>query len=213
MQGCKESGRSMIEMLGVLAIIGVLSAGGIAGYSSAMESHKVNKTVYAMTYAAVRSEEILKKTEFDGVNRLFYRPNVLCELHALPEEICNAKVESDDKRRGYFGETIAMSTSVNVADKTITALDGEELTIYAPFVSFNWDFREKIPVSACVKIVTNAGWSSAGKIAITFHLGGEDGKYELPLDVSTAVTKCTAEYEGESYSWGVNIVLEADAIE
>ena len=27
-----ESGRSMVEMLGVLAIIGVLSIGGIAGY-------------------------------------------------------------------------------------------------------------------------------------------------------------------------------------
>lgn len=31
-----EVGRSMIEMLGVLAIIGVLSVGGIAGYSKAM---------------------------------------------------------------------------------------------------------------------------------------------------------------------------------
>ena len=31
-----EHGRSMIEMLGVLAIIGVLSVGGIAGYSKAM---------------------------------------------------------------------------------------------------------------------------------------------------------------------------------
>ena len=30
-------GRSMIEMLGVLAIIAVLSVGGIAGYSKAME--------------------------------------------------------------------------------------------------------------------------------------------------------------------------------
>ena len=38
-------GRSMIEMLGVLAIIGVLSVGGIAGYSKAMEKFKVNKTV------------------------------------------------------------------------------------------------------------------------------------------------------------------------
>ena len=33
----KESGRSMVEMLGVLAIIGVLSVGAIAGYSKAME--------------------------------------------------------------------------------------------------------------------------------------------------------------------------------
>ena len=40
-----QSGRSMIEMLGVLAIIGVLSVGGIAGYSKAMEKFKVNKTI------------------------------------------------------------------------------------------------------------------------------------------------------------------------
>ena len=38
-----QSGRSMIEMLGVLAIIAVLSVGGIAGYSKAMMKFKVNK--------------------------------------------------------------------------------------------------------------------------------------------------------------------------
>ena len=38
-----EAGRSMIEMLGVLAIIGVLSVGGIAGYSKAMNKFKTNK--------------------------------------------------------------------------------------------------------------------------------------------------------------------------
>ena len=36
-------GRSMIEMLGVLAIIGVLSVGGIAGYSKAMLMYKMDK--------------------------------------------------------------------------------------------------------------------------------------------------------------------------
>ena len=40
-----QSGRSMIEMLGVLAIIGVLSIGGIAGYSKAMFKYKMNKTL------------------------------------------------------------------------------------------------------------------------------------------------------------------------
>jgi Tfp pilus assembly protein PilE len=40
-----QGGRSMIEMLGVLAIIGVLSVGGIAGYSKAMTKFKINKTV------------------------------------------------------------------------------------------------------------------------------------------------------------------------
>ncbi len=38
-----ESGRSMVEMLGVLAIIGVLSVGGIAGYKAATEKIMVNK--------------------------------------------------------------------------------------------------------------------------------------------------------------------------
>ncbi len=38
-----ESGRSMVEMLGVLAIIGVLSVGGVAGYKTAMQSHIANE--------------------------------------------------------------------------------------------------------------------------------------------------------------------------
>ena len=43
-------GRSMIEMLGVLAIVGVLSVGGIAGYSKAMEKYKLNKTISEYSY-------------------------------------------------------------------------------------------------------------------------------------------------------------------
>ena len=38
-------GRSMIEMLGVLAIVGVLSVGGIAGYSKAMQKFKIDKAI------------------------------------------------------------------------------------------------------------------------------------------------------------------------
>ena len=45
-----QFGRSMIEMLGVLAIIGVLSVGGIAGYSKAMEQYKINKTIEQYNY-------------------------------------------------------------------------------------------------------------------------------------------------------------------
>ena len=36
----EQSGRSMGEMLGVLAIIGVLSIGGISGYSRAMSKEE-----------------------------------------------------------------------------------------------------------------------------------------------------------------------------
>ncbi len=44
-----QSGRSMIEMLGVLAIIGVLSVGGISGYSKAMAKYKLTKAQDQMT--------------------------------------------------------------------------------------------------------------------------------------------------------------------
>ena len=39
-----ESGRSMVEIIGVLAIIGVLSIGGIMGYSYGMDKYKANET-------------------------------------------------------------------------------------------------------------------------------------------------------------------------
>ena len=47
MNFCKQNqaGRSMVEMLGVLAIIGVLSIGGIAGYTKAMAKWKVDKVI------------------------------------------------------------------------------------------------------------------------------------------------------------------------
>lgn len=40
-----QSGRSMVEMIGVLAITGVLSIGGIMGYSYAMDKYRANETI------------------------------------------------------------------------------------------------------------------------------------------------------------------------
>lgn len=60
-----ESGRSMIEMLGVLAIIGVLSVGGIAGYSKAMEKIKTNKTINLITAAYVNVKTLCRNQPCD----------------------------------------------------------------------------------------------------------------------------------------------------
>ena len=57
-----ESGRSMVEMLGVLAIIGVLSVGGIAGYSLGMRKHRVNQIAdTASKYALVSYNDCQQK--------------------------------------------------------------------------------------------------------------------------------------------------------
>ena len=66
-----ESGRSMVEMLGVLAIIGVLSVGGIAGYSLSMRRHRANGVVdiaskYALSVYSLCQQKILNG-ELQGV--------------------------------------------------------------------------------------------------------------------------------------------------
>lgn len=63
-----QSGRSMVEMLGVLAIIGVLSVGAIAGYSKAMTKYKLNKQTqqYSELFAATVS--VLSGTNFSSSN-------------------------------------------------------------------------------------------------------------------------------------------------
>ncbi|MBR4926991.1 MAG: hypothetical protein IKY98_01555 [Alphaproteobacteria bacterium] len=48
-----QSGRSMVEMLGVLAVIGVLSIGGIMGYSYGMDKYRANETTNQIMLRAI----------------------------------------------------------------------------------------------------------------------------------------------------------------
>ena len=59
-------GRSMIEMLGVLAIIAVLTVGGIAGYSKAMKKYQANKVVSEIIQVLVKWKEL-----FENNNKLY----------------------------------------------------------------------------------------------------------------------------------------------
>ena len=45
MRNLNESGRSMVEMLGVLAIVGILSVMGMAGFRHAMNKHNTNEII------------------------------------------------------------------------------------------------------------------------------------------------------------------------
>ena len=71
-----ESGRSMVEMLGVLAIIGVLSVGGIAGYSLSMRRHRANGVADMVSkYALVTYNQCQQKVmngELNGIDGCYY---------------------------------------------------------------------------------------------------------------------------------------------
>ena len=55
-----QGGKSMIEMLGVLAIIAVLTVGGIAGYSKAMKKYQANKVVGEIIQVLVKWKELIE---------------------------------------------------------------------------------------------------------------------------------------------------------
>lgn len=79
-----QIGRSMIEMLGVLTIIGVLSVGGIAGYSNAMHKLKVNKTTdILMTTTTNLNNLALRGTQ--GINVAAAK-----KFKAIPDEALNS---------------------------------------------------------------------------------------------------------------------------
>jgi type II secretory pathway pseudopilin PulG len=63
-----QTGRSMIEMLGVLAIVGILSAGGIAGYSMAMQSYKTNLLIERVNLIVTKARTIYKNGNYQGVS-------------------------------------------------------------------------------------------------------------------------------------------------
>ena len=41
-----ESGRGMVEMLGVLAVMGIVSVTGVNGYQSAIKKHRANELIH-----------------------------------------------------------------------------------------------------------------------------------------------------------------------
>lgn len=64
----QENGRSMVEMLGVLAIIGVLSIGGIAGYTMAMNRYRANEIIDAASKLSVVSQTANNGAGTNGIN-------------------------------------------------------------------------------------------------------------------------------------------------
>ena len=87
-----SSGRSMVEMLGVLAIVGVLSVGAIAGYGKAMFKYKLNKQTEQLNQvigAMVRykSSLMLNPASADAPVSDYQVVPILKKLGEIPKEM------------------------------------------------------------------------------------------------------------------------------
>ena len=140
-----ESGRSMIEMLGVLAIIGVLSVGGIAGYSKAMNKYKTNKVADNVSMIVTNIRTLYaQQDDFNGLTNVSAQ-----RMGVVPDELKTAT-------EGTFSN--AFLGTVDIAAVNAAGLDANAGTDKAFLVTFGGLSKE-----ACVTLATNdwgSGYSS-----------------------------------------------------
>ena len=75
----------MVEMLGVLAIIGVLSVGAIAGYSKAMMKYKLNKQAEGLTMLLANCIPLSKQLPTTNEWKIY--TDILPKLNLLPDSV------------------------------------------------------------------------------------------------------------------------------
>ena len=147
----EQSGRSMIEMLGVLAIIGVLSVGGIAGYSKAMNKFKTNKVAdnVAMIVTNIRTL-YAQQQNYNGLNN-----KTAVEMGVVPDELITATPTGDDDglQNAFLGKVVIGAATVTGMDAGTDS--GKERGFFLTMGG--------LPREACVTLATNdwgSGYSS-----------------------------------------------------
>ena len=101
---CCQKGRSMIEMLGVLAIVGVLSVGGIAGYSKAMTKLKGNRLIAQVTELVMN----IRATYFQQHSIKNISNKLLVEVGIVPGELIQRDGSSVTLWHAFAGQIIIL---------------------------------------------------------------------------------------------------------
>ena len=176
-----ESGRSMIEMLGVLAIIGVLSVGGIAGYSKAMTKFKTNKVAdnVSMIVTNIRTLYAQQKT-YEGLDN-----TTAVQMGVVPDELVT-KASDGTLTNAFLG-------SVHIGAGTVSGMDGETGTSTGANRGF-FVIMNGLPKEACVTLATNdwgSGYSS-GLVGIVASGSQQTGDSKAVQSVTCAGGAVTA---------------------
>ena len=146
----QESGRSMIEMLGVLAIIGVLSVGGIAGYSQAMAKYKVSKTTDQIQTMVTNIRTLFSSQKnYDGLTtgntQLLYSAGILTDENCPDSSSCSVPMNP-------YGGTVLINYTQDDMSRSKRGFA----------VAYNG-----LPSDACVRLASqNWGDAASGLIAM-----------------------------------------------
>ena len=168
-----QCGRSMIEMLGVLAIVGVLSVGGIAGYSKAMMKFKINKTADQISQIVTNIRTLYaQQTTYQGLNTVS-----AYNMGVIPDEMGSYhNIGWTDAINNPFSGPVMISTHSRLSSSSNDAFVIE---------------IGGLPIEACVTLAT-MDWGSSyssGLIAVGVGSAGAAGKLqESYLDSCTSYT-------------------------
>lgn len=193
----EESGRSMVEMLGVLAIVGVLSVGGIAGFSKAMAKYKLDKTLNQISMILTNVHTTFgDQYSYAGLTTaraIIY--NIVGEdlSHGNSSTLINA----------YNGNVTvnAITTSDGTTDCNVTNEDAINTT-YCPYFKLAYT---GLPQQACIGIATSDWGRAANSNLISikindtlFTWGGEN---KIPVTFSAANTACNKTNDTNTLTW------------
>ena len=177
----EQTGRSMIEMLGVLAIIGVLSIGGLAGYSKAMERYRVNETINQVIHIVQNTRDLFR------TQKNFYG--------AMDFDI-NKNMSAADNPNRIFDSKAKIFPTALVKNNYKNLFDGE--IRYCADGRFTEDDSKAfilifygIPQEACIELATRDWQSGLGLVAMKIQ-GPTFSGYSIQEAYSG---NCTTRYE------------------
>ena len=177
----EQTGRSMVEMLGVLAIIGVLSVGGIAGYSKAMAKYKLTK---AMDQVSTTITNI--RTVYSGQpNYSGLTTQVMIQMGAVGAEMLNGQSPT------------TATVAYNAFNGTVTIEGTPQQTFKIKFAGLSKE--------ACVAIASSDWGSGSGSGLVSVQAGsataGTTASGTLPLSLATAATGCNSVGDTNYVTW------------
>jgi len=176
-----QSGRSMIEMLGVLAIIGVLSVGGISGYSKAMAKYKLTKAQDQITMLLMNIRTAYATSpSYSGLTS-----STAHDYNLAPNEMW-----SGSKLNGTFGGEVV----VNDCSKSGLCKDGANAALTS--TTYFGIKMEALGKEAC-RSLASSDWGADGLVSIVVNTGNAVPPSSLPLALGS--TGCDS--ETNSITW------------
>lgn len=182
-------GRSMVEMLGVIAIIGVLSAGGLAGYSKAMRRHRLNETISQIAVMATNARTFFGNSD----NYESFNVENAVKYNIATERMIGVNNTLVNQYKGRITITLDKANQ-----------DGADNT------AFIITYRD-LPVEACVGLA-RTDWGYSGQYGlISVSVGNDDqdpsypkppseyfveNKQIAPLLMEEAIANCAGNAEG-----------------